>query len=481
MTKIRCGNRPSTPIKAITEYLLWLAHPMWESSLKAVGPEPAGITLDEYKSRQDRLFSQLRPSDLLIITAPKETTRSNDVHYHYRTSSDMLYLCGWQDPEAVFTASYDGNRWVTTLFVQPKDVLKEIWEGRRPGAEGAVQNWPVDNAYSNKELDDMLSSMLMECSRIVVTLGTDLHVDSLVDKEIKSKSRNRQKFGLGPTSIVDPSRMINELRLRKSPAEIEIMRYSAKIAAQAHIQAMANTKPGIGEWQLEGIIEGLFKYCRSSGAAYPCIIGSGENATILHYNVNNDVCDEGEVILIDAGCEYKGYASDITRSWPVNGKFSEPQAEIYQLVLDSQNAAIEECRVGNPYNAPHHAARRVLAQGLIDLGVITQSIDEALEEDGDLSKWYMHNTGHWLGIDVHDVGIYRPDDKPRLFEEGMVITIEPGLYFGAWRTDVDCPKRYANIGIRIEDDVLITKDGPDILSIDCPKTIDNIETLVGSS
>lgn len=454
---------------------------MWEESLQAVGKQPMTIGHDEFRSRQARLYSQLRPNDLLIITAPHESTRSNDVHYPYRTSSDMLYLCGWEDPEAVFCAFNDGGNWKTTLFVQPKDILKEIWEGRRPGIEGAKKDWPVDEALSHEDLEDELSEMLVKSSRILVKLGIDSDVDRLVDLEMKSNSRSRQKFGLGPVSIVDPSRLINELRLRKSQAEIDLMRHSAKIAAQAHIQAMANTKPGVGEWQLEGIIEGLFKYCNTSGIAYPCIIGSGENATILHYTVNDDTCDDGEILLIDAGCEYKGYASDITRSWPVNGKFTDAQAEIYQIVLDAQLAAIDKCRVGNPYDAPHNEARKVLAEGLIRIGVITQTLDEALAPEGELSNWYMHNTGHWLGMDVHDVGVYRPDDSARVFEEGMVITVEPGLYFGAWRPDVDCPEKYANIGIRIEDDVLITKDGPDVLSDDCPKTIANIEAIVGTA
>ncbi len=468
-------------IKARNQKLVLIPYTMWEESLQAVGKQPVTISHDEFRSRQARLFSQLRPNDLLIITAPHESRRSNDVHYPYRTSSDMLYLCGWEDPEAVFCAFNDDGNWKTTLFVQPKDILKEIWEGRRPGIEGATKDWPVDEALSHEDLEDELSEMLVKSSRIIVKLGIDSDVDRLVDAEMKSNSRARQKFGLGPISIVDPSGLINELRLRKSPAEIDLMRHSAKIAAQAHIQAMANTKPGIGEWQLEGIIEGLFKYCNTSGIAYPCIIGSGENATILHYTVNNDTCDDGEILLIDAGCEYKGYASDITRSWPVNGKFTEAQAEIYQIVLDAQIAAIDKCRVGNPYDAPHNEARKVLAEGLIRIGVITQTLDEALAPEGDLSKWYMHNTGHWLGMDVHDVGVYRPDDNARVFEEGMVITVEPGLYFGAWRPDVECPSKYANIGIRIEDDVLITKDGPDVLSEDCPKTIDNIEAIVGTA
>ena len=454
---------------------------MWDDSLQAVGAEPASIGNEEYRARQARLFSQLRPKDLLIITAPHESTRSNDVHYHYRTSSEMMYLCGWQDPEAVFCAFNEEGEWKSLLFVQPKDLLKEIWEGRRPGVEGAVKDWPVDIAYAHDELEEKLSELLVQCSRVFVKQGVDENVDSIVENEMKRNSRARQKFGTGPVSIVDPSPQINELRLRKSDSEIAIMRHSAKIASQAHIQAMANTKPGVGEWQLEGIIEGVFKYCRTSGIAYPCIIGSGDNATVLHYTVNDDTCEDGEVLLIDAGCEYNGYASDITRSWPVNRKFSDAQTEIYQIVLDAQIAAIDECRVGNSYDAPHLAARRVLAEGLIKLGVIKQDLNEALSADGELNTWYMHNTGHWLGLDVHDVGIYRPDGEARLLEEGMVLTVEPGLYFGAWRPDVDCPERYANIGIRIEDDVLVTRDGPDVLSSDCPKTIANIESIVGTA
>jgi Xaa-Pro aminopeptidase len=393
----------------------------------------------------------------------------------------MMYLCGWQDPEAVFCAFNEEGEWKSLLFVQPKDLLKEIWEGRRPGVEGAVKDWPVDIAYAHDELEEKLSELLVQCSRVFVKQGVDENVDSIVENEMKRNSRARQKFGTGPVSIVDPSPQINELRLRKSDSEIAIMRHSAKIASQAHIQAMANTKPGVGEWQLEGIIEGVFKYCRTSGIAYPCIIGSGDNATVLHYTVNDDTCEDGEVLLIDAGCEYNGYASDITRSWPVNGKFSDAQTEIYQIVLDAQIAAIDECRVGNSYDAPHLAARRVLAEGLIKLGVIKQDLNKALSADGELNTWYMHNTGHWLGLDVHDVGIYRPDGEARLLEEGMVLTVEPGLYFGAWRPDVDCPERYANIGIRIEDDVLVTRDGPDVLSSDCPKTIANIESIVGTA
>jgi Xaa-Pro aminopeptidase len=454
---------------------------MWDDALQMVGHEPTLVAKDEYRARQARLFSQLRPDDLLIVTNPPVSSRSADVNYPYRSSSDLLYLCGWEDPEAVFLAHNEDGKWIVTLLVQPKDVLMEIWEGRRPGIEGALSGWAIDQAESHDDLEEIFAEKLENASRVLMKSGVDLEIDRIVNSSIQENSRNRQRFGTGPISIEDPSRRIAELRLRKSDAEISMMHHSAKIAAQAHILAMRNTNPGIGEWQLEGVIEGFFKYARTSGIAYPCIIGSGENATVLHYTVNNDTCKDGDILLIDAGCEYKGYASDITRSWPVNGKFTEAQAEIYQIVLDAQLAAIAECRVGNTYDAPHKMARKVLAEGLIELGVIKQNLEEALDpEDGELKKWYMHNTGHWLGLDVHDVGIYRPENDARILEEGMVLTVEPGLYFGAWRPDVECPKRYLDIGIRIEDDVLVTSGDPVVLSGDCPKSIAEIEAIVGT-
>ena len=449
--------------------------------MQVVGREPTIIAKEEYRTRQARLFSQLRSDDLLIVTTPPVSSRSSDVNYPYRSSSDLLYLCGWGDPEAVFLAHNEDGEWLVTLLVQPKDVLMEIWEGRRPGIEGAVLGWAIDRAESHDDLEQLLADKLENVSRVLVKSGVDPEIDTIVNTAIQENSRNRQRYGTGPISIEDPSRRIAELRLRKSDTEVTMMHHSAKVAAQAHIQAMRNTNPGIGEWQLEGVIEGFFKYAGTSGIAYPCIIGSGENATVLHYTVNNDTCKDGEILLIDAGCEYRGYASDITRSWPVNGKFTKAQAEIYQIVLDAQLAAIDECRVGNAYDAPHNIARTVLAEGLIALGVIKQNLEDALcPEDGELKKWYMHNTGHWLGLDVHDVGIYRPENNARILEEGMVMTVEPGLYFGSWRPDVECPKRYSDIGIRIEDDVLVTSDGPVVLSGDCPKSIVDIEAIVGT-
>ena len=390
-------------------------------------------------------------------------------------------MCGWADPESTLMFYHEDGQWISHLFVQPKDTLMEIWEGRRPGVEGAIENWAINRASSCEEMSNQLNVLLDSAIKVHLRTGINPVIDSLVSSAVERRDRKRQHFGSGPIGIEDPSRRIAEMRLRKSDEEIQQMRYAAEVSSKAHELAMAASKDGIHEFQIQSIIEGFFVYGGTSGWAYPSIVGCGENATILHYTVNQSPCKSDEIILIDAGAEYNGYAADITRSWPIGGVFTDAQKEIYEIVLDAQEKAIDACRVGNPYNMPHEVARKALAEGLIRLGIITQSLDEALNaESGDLRKWYMHNTGHWLGLDVHDVGTYKPDGSPRLLEAGMVLTVEPGLYFGAWRPDVECPERYANIGIRIEDDVLVTDNLPDVLTDSCPKTIADIERIVGS-
>ncbi len=456
---------------------------MFAEMFTQLGDMPKPIANSEIRDRQSALYNTLDKYDLLILCASPETIHSNDVHHPYRTQSNLLYLSGWLEPDAVMCAINADSKWETHLFVQPKDTLKEIWEGRRPGVEGAEANWPVDFAHSVEQLEDKLSEFISQSSRILHRMGVMSHVDDLVVEAIKKRDRARQKFGSGPISIEDPSNRIAEMRMIKSDSEIAQMKYASDVSSLAHIAAMKHGGGGRSkENQLQSIIEGFFRYAGTSGWSYPSIVGSGENATILHYKQNEDYCKDGEIVLIDAGAEFRGYAADITRSWPNNGKFTDSQKEIYQIVLDAQIAAINECVVGNPYNAPHEAARKVLAEGLIDLGVIQQTLDDALNlETGQLKNWYMHNTSHWIGLDVHDVGVYLPDGKPRLLESGMCLTIEPGLYFGAWRPDVKCPKKYENIGIRIEDDILVTNEGPVVLTSMCPKTIDEIESIVGIS
>ena len=456
---------------------------MFAEMFAQLGAMPNPISNDEYLARQNKLYQTLDENDLLILCSSPETIHSNDVHHPYRTQSNLLYMTGWIEPDAVFCAINNEGNWESHLFVQPKDTLKEIWEGRRPGVEGAVANWPIDFAHSIDDLGNILSEMIAKSSRIMHRMGIMSKVDDLVVDAIKKRDRARQRLGSGPISVEDMSNRIAEMRLIKSDAEIAQMKFASDVSSLAHIAAMRHGGGDSStENQLQSLIEGFFRYAGTSGWSYPSIVGSGENATILHYKENEDYCKDGDIVLIDAGAEFRGYAADITRSWPNNGKFTEAQKEIYQIVLDAQNAAINECVVGKPYTAPHEAARRVLAEGLIRLGVIDQSLDDALDlENGQLKNWYMHNTSHWIGLDVHDVGVYLPNGEPRMLRPGMCLTIEPGLYFGAWRPDVDCPEKYSNIGIRIEDDILITDDGPVILTDMCPKTITEIESIVGKS
>lgn len=453
---------------------------MFEKMFANVGKMPEPISIQEYISRQNQLYSSFEPSDVLILCSSPVTIHSNDVHHPYRTQSNLLYLTGWTEPESIMCATKASGSWKTHLFVQPKDTLKEIWEGRRPGLEGAEKDWPIDHAHSIGDLESTLNGILSQANRVFHRMGVMSSIDELVVSSIKKRDRARQRLGTGPISVEDPSNKIAEMRLIKSSSEIDQMKFASDVSSLAHIAAMRHGGKQATENQLQSVIEGFFRYAGTSGWSYPSIVGSGENATILHYKENNSPCTDGDVVLIDAGAEFRGYAADITRSWPTNGSFTEPQKEIYQIVLDAQIAAINECVPGNPYTAPHESARKVLAEGLIRIGVISQTLEAALDsKTGQLKDWYMHNTSHWIGLDVHDVGIYLPNGEPRKLRPGMCLTIEPGLYFGAWRPDVDCPERYSNIGIRIEDDVLVGENGPIVLTEMCPKTINEIESIVG--
>ena len=431
--------------------------------------EPA-LSDSEYLSRQSAFLGQLPEGSLVLMPTNPVAYRSNDTSYPFRANSYMLYLCGWSEPEAVLMAHREGAEWITTLFVQPRDTKAEIWEGRRVGIEGTVSGWPVDQAHSLGDFADSVTSHLNACTSVYCISGLNSELDELVG-------------GASHLDISDPTPILDDMRVLKSEGEIRIMQESADIASASHIAAMRATFPGIGEWQVQSTIEAHFIACKSRWS-YPSIVGGGDNATILHYNSNDNKISDGELVLVDAGCEVSGYASDVTRTWPVNGKFSDQQREIYELVLKAELAGIEACQVGSPWSTMHHATSRVLAQGLIDLGVLDCSLEDALGDDfnGPFRNYFMHGSGHMLGLDVHDVGGGRQgDDKPeRSFEPGMVLTVEPGLYFGSWRTDVEIPERYAGIGVRIEDNVLITTDGPVVLTSSCPKTIDEIEALVGN-
>ena len=427
---------------------------------------------EEYLSRQELVFSKLPKSSLAIIPTNDRKIRSNDVSYPFRANSYMLYLCGWEEDEGTLVATNTSGEWVTTLFVPERDTTKEIWEGIRIGVDGA-KSWPVDRTDSLQNLDLYIKNLVLDGSRIFTIPGTTQSLGKLFD-EI--------------TEIEDLRTYIDPIRRIKSANEIEYMQEAAYIASSAHEKAMRNSRPGMGEWEIQSEVEGHFISSLSQWS-FPSIVGGGDNATVLHYKNNNQVIKSGDLILVDAGCEVSGYASDITRTWPVNGKFSEPQREIYELVLRAELAGIEACQPGMPWVSMHEAVCKVLAEGLIELGVLTCTLEDALGRvegkpgifEGKIRNFFMHGTGHFLGLDVHDVGGGRQGDPNSSFllEPGMVLTIEPGLYFGSWRNDILIPERYAGIGIRIEDDVLVTEQGPLVLSSSCPKMVDEIEQIVG--
>ena len=423
----------------------------------------------EYINRQERLFAKLPESSVLIIPANDRKIRSNDVVYPYRANSYILYLCGWGEAEGVFVANNKSGSWETMLFVAPSDTKKEIWEGKRIGVDGAT-TWPVNATDSIESAESYISENISDSHNIFTTLG----VSSIIDDLLNDRD-----------DISDPRGILDPIRRIKSSREIEHMQEAARIGSEAHIHAMEVALPGIGEWRIQSAVEGYFMNCKSQWS-YPSIVGGGENGTILHYNTNMSVVNDGELVLVDAGCEVHGYASDITRTWPVNGKFTDPQKEIYDLVLKAELAGIEACQNGSTWVSIHTATSQVLAAGLIELGVLDCTLEEAIGDpvkfDGPYRNYFMHGTGHFLGLDVHDVGGGREgdDDKGPILEPGMVLTVEPGLYFGGWRTDVEIPDRYSGIGIRIEDDILITEEGPVVLSSSCPKEIQEIEMIVGT-
>jgi len=361
------------------------------------------------------------------------------------------------------------------LFCREKDPAKELWDGSRVGLDGAVAQYGADDAFPISDLDDILPGLLEERERVFFAMGSDPALDKRVSDWV-SQVRSRARAGVhGPIEFLALDHYLHDMRLYKSRAEVTVMRRAARLAAQAHTELMRRVEPGMYEYQL-GAIFG--HHCQMAGAsqlAYPSIVGGGNNACVLHYIENSQPLNDGDLVLVDAGCELECYASDITRTYPVNGRFSEPQRILYELVLEAQAAAIDKARVGNHWNDPHEAAVRVLTKGLLKLGLLRGTLAKALKAKS-YSRFYMHRTGHWLGMDVHDVGDYKVDGHWRLLEKGMVLTVEPGLYIPQGTKGI--AKKWQGIGIRIEDDVLVTDGEPDVLSRDVPKSVELIESVM---
>jgi Xaa-Pro aminopeptidase len=430
----------------------------------------------EFSARRKRLIDIMGPNSIAVLPNATVKNRNRDVDHAFRSDSNFHYLSGFDEPESVLVIVPGRPHGEYILFCRERDLAKEIWDGYRAGQEGAMEKYGADDSYPISDLDDILSGLLEDKEKVYYTMGNINAFDQRMIgwlNRLKSQARQGKQ---SPYEIVELDHLLNELRLYKSSAEVKAMRKAAQISAAAHIRAMQFTEVGQWEYQVEAEIvhEFMKNDCRSP--AYPSIVGGGENGCILHYIENDHKLKNNDLLLIDAGAEYDYYAGDITRTFPVNGKFTQAQKALYNVVLDAQKAAIAEVQPGNHWNQPHEAAVTVLTAGLIELGLLNGELDKLIETEA-YREFYMHRTGHWLGMDVHDVGDYKVGGEWRMLEAGMVLTVEPGLYI---RDPEHIDKKWHFIGIRIEDDVLVTKTGHEILSVAAPKEVDEIESLMAA-
>jgi Xaa-Pro aminopeptidase len=433
------------------------------------------ITANEFARRRRELMALMGKGGLAIVTAAPERLRSRDTYFPYRQDSDFFYLSGFNEPEAVLVLAPGRRQGQFIVFCRERDPAKEIWDGYRAGPDGVCERYGADDAFPIDDIDDILPGLIEGHERVYYAVGKDPQFDTHLMAWV-NKIRSQSRAGATPPAeFVDLDHLLHEMRLFKSPAELKLMTTSARIAAEAHCRAMTLCKPGMYEYQLQAEIEHEFARKGASFPAYSSIVGGGANGCILHYVENRSPLQDGDLVLIDAGCEYQGYASDITRTFPVNGKFSPEQRALYDIVLEAQLAAIEAVKAGNHWNQPHDATVKVITKGLVELGLLKGKVSD-LVRDGAYRDFYMHRAGHWLGMDVHDVGDYKVDQEWRLLEPGMVMTVEPGIYVAPDNKKV--AKKWRGIGIRIEDNVAITKKGTAVLTADAPKTIDDIEALM---
>ena len=432
----------------------------------------------EFARRRKRLMQMMGKSSVAILPAAPVLMRNRDAEHTYRQDSDFHYLTGFPEPEAVVVLIPKRKHAEYILFCRERDPEMETWHGRRAGLDGAMEEYGADDAFPITDIDDILPGLLENCERVFYAMGCNTGFDNQVNGWV-NQLRDKARAGVHtPGEFVALDHLLHDMRLYKSRTEITAMRKAAKISAQAHIRAMQITKPGMMEYEIEAEFQHHYKQ-NGCEHAYTSIVGGGENGCILHYTENSAQLRDGDLLLIDAGAENDLYAADITRTFPINGCFSPEQKALYQIVLDAQLAAIEKVKPGNHWNDPHEAAVKVITKGLIKLGLLKGNLRTLIKEQA-YRTFYMHRTGHWLGMDVHDVGDYKVGDVWRELEPGMVLTVEPGLYIapGSKVGKRMVAKKWQGIGIRIEDDVLVTKDGCDILSKDAPKTINDIETVM---
>lgn len=436
------------------------------------------LTQADFKQRRDHLAQKMGANSVAIIATRAEMYRNRDADYKYRADSSFYYLTGFAEPEAVAVLETfaEGEMYRYSLFCRERNREMEIWNGYRAGVEGAVEIYGADEAFAIDLLDQEIIAKLLNKDRLYFRIGHQAEFDARVSQWIQKADAQQRRGSTSPAEVIQLDRLIDEMRLKKSAQEIELMQIASNISADAHTRAMQSVKPEMMEYALEAELNYIFGK-NGCVPAYNSIVGGGENACILHYVENNKPLKDGDLVLIDAACEYEFYASDITRTFPVNGKFSPEQKALYNIVLDAQLAAIDATRIGNHYKYPHEVAVKILTQGLVDLGLLSGNVDELVESEA-FRQFFMHGTGHWLGMDVHDVGAYKHGEDWRAYEAGMVVTVEPGLYIAPDDETVDA--KWRGIGIRIEDDIVVTENGPLVLTKNVVKTVEEIEQLMAS-
>jgi Xaa-Pro aminopeptidase len=434
----------------------------------------------EYAARRARLMKLIGPSGVAIIPSAHEVVRARDTHYRFRQDSDFRYLTGFLEPDAIAVLApgrKDGSRKAEfVLFVRPRDAEREIWDGRRAGPEGAQRHFGADQAFPIDQFETLLPRLLAGRERVHYTLGEHAALDSRVTGCVRAIREVSRRGSAAPTDIVALETTLHEMRLRKTPAEIAVLEKACAVTAEAHCIAMQKTRPGLFEWQIGAEIH--YHFARHDmECGYGSIIGGGDNACILHYVENNQKLKDGDLLLIDAGGELEGYTADITRTFPVNGRFSAAQQAVYEVVLEANKQAIKTLKAGESVGKPHEVSTRVLTEGMVELGLLKGNVKDLIKQDRQ-KQFFMHGTGHWLGMDVHDVGRYKIDGAYRRFETGMVMTVEPGIYIAPGTPGVD--RKYWGIGVRIEDDVVVTARGPQVLTGGVPKDVRGIEKLMAS-
>lgn len=435
------------------------------------------ITKTEFARRRKQLMDMMEPNSIAILPSAPERIRSRDTEYSYRQDSDFLYLSGFEEPQAVIALIPGREHGEFVMFVRERNREREIWDGYRAGPEGACTQFDADDAFPIDDIDDILPGLLEGKQRVYYAMGKDSEFDKQVMDWVNAIRAKVRSGATPPGEFLDLNHLLHDMRLFKSAAELRVMKEAGDISAAAHVRAMKFCKPGVMEYQLEAEILHEFHRQGARFPAYNSIVGAGKNGCILHYIENSSVIKNGDLVLIDAGCELDYYAADITRTFPANGKFSPEQKILYNICLEAQLAAIAVAKPGNHWNAPHEATVKVITKGLLEIGLLEGKLEELIEKES-YKEFYMHRAGHWLGMDVHDVGDYKVGGEWRLLEPGMVLTVEPGIYVAPDNERV--AKKWRGIGIRIEDDVVITKDGNEVLTKNVPKSVDEIERLMAS-